>query len=281
MKLIVDNGSTKADWCFADESGIIQIIQTEGINPIIQSEQSIETILQNQFQQTDTLDIDLQNVASVFFYGAGCNSSTKEVIISLLRKIIKTEANIEAESDLLGAARALCGHEKGIACILGTGSNSCFFDGEQIKLHTPSLGYILGDEGSGAVLGRKFINAIIKGSLPQSMREEFLERNRLTVSDIINTVYKGTAPNRFLASTSEFISQHIDNALLEDLVIDNFKEFIEKNILPYKKENLPLNAVGSIAYYYKEQLEKAANAFGYKVGKILKKPIYELANYHK
>lgn len=282
MKLIVDNGSTKADWCFTDKNGIVQLFQTDGINPVVQSEQSIEKILQDQFcQQTKALGIDIQNVSNVFFYGAGCNSYTKGSIVSLLRKSLNSEAHIEVESDLLGAARALCGHERGIACILGTGSNSCFFDGERIELHTPSLGYILGDEGSGAVLGRKFINAIIKGSLPSTMCEEFLERNELTVPDIINIVYKGTAPNRFLASTSVFISQHIDNAQLEELVIENFKEFIAKNILPYKKGSYPLNAVGSIAYYYKEQLKKAADCLGCQIGKILKNPIYELANYHK
>ncbi len=282
MKLIVDNGSTKADWCFADKNEIIQLIQTDGINPVIQSEECIEKTFQCQFyQQTKKLDIDIQNVSNVFFYGAGCNSSTKNDMISLLKKSLNPEAHIEVESDLLGAARALCGHERGIACILGTGSNSCFFDGEQIELHTPSLGYILGDEGSGAVLGRKFINAIIKGSLPSTMCEEFLERNELTVYDIINIVYKGTAPNRFLASTSVFISQHIDNAQLEELVIENFKEFIAKNILPYKKGNYPLNVVGSIAYYYKKQLKKASDYFGCQIGKILKSPIYELAKYHK
>jgi glucosamine kinase len=282
MKLIVDNGSTKADWCFTDENGIIQIIQTDGINPIIQSEQCVKNILQSQlYQQIIKLNIDVQNVSNFFFYGAGCTDSTKDNIASLLRKAINAEAQIQVESDLLGAARALCGHEKGIACILGTGSNSCFFNGEQIELHTPSLGYILGDEGSGAVLGKKFINAIIKGALPHSLCNDFLERNKLTVSDIINNVYKGTAPNRFLASTSVFIGQNIANKQLEELVIENFKDFIQKNIIPYGKEGFPLNAVGSIAYYYQEQFKKAANSFGYQIGKIVKSPIYELATYHK
>ena len=282
MKLIVDNGSTKSDWCFIDEGGYRQTVQTEGINPIIQTEQEIKSILCGCLTNDSHLqDINLQSVSDIFFYGAGCNSDTRGKIIAILREFINTEANIEVESDLLGAARALCGHDRGIVCILGTGSNSCYYNGKKIMLHTPALGYILGDEGSGAVLGRKFINGILKGTLPHSMRDEYLEWNGMTTSDIIYNVYKGKSPNRFLASTSLFIAKHLDNEILEQMVIDNFKDFIEKNILPYKMYDIPLNAVGSMAFYYRNQLIKAARATGYHVGEIIKSPIHDLVNYHK
>ena len=282
MKIIVDNGSTKAHWCFADGQGEPPLITTDGINPVIQSMGSIETTLQHQLiQQIKALGIDNKNITNIHFYGAGCTDTTKDSVISMLMRLLGTEAKIEVESDLLAAARALCGHEEGIACILGTGSNSCFFDGEKIALHTPALGYILGDEGSGAVLGRKLLNALIKGTLPHSLCDAFLEETGLSVPLIINNVYKGTTPNRFLASTSTFVSRHLDDPQIEALVIDNFKDFIRKNILPYKKEGFPLNAVGSIAYHYNEQLQTAAQSFGLQTGKILKSPIYELANYHK
>lgn len=282
MKLIADNGSTKCDWCLINDKRILQIIKTDGINPITQTEHEIGKILHTRIKsELYSRQIDPQSISDIFFYGAGCNSDTKKSIINKLKESFTFNTNIEVESDLLGAARALCGHRSGIACILGTGSNSCYYDGKDIKLHTPALGYILGDEGGGAVLGRKFLNALIKGALPHSMCEEYFNENKLTVSDIIYNVYKGKSPNRFLASTSLFISRHIDNEELEQMVIDNFKDFIKKNIYPYNRKNLALNAVGSMAFHYQNQLNKAAAATGFSIGKILKSPIYELANYHK
>lgn len=282
MKLIVDNGSTKADWCFIDNDGLCCTVSTSGINPIVQQKDQIEEILKKQLvPQAGKMDLCTNNVSDIFFYGAGCTPNEKGPMTEILRKSISNGANIEVESDLLGAARALCGHSKGIVCILGTGANSCLFDGEKITAHTPALGYILGDEGSGAVLGRNFINAILKGSLPHSLCEEFLKENHLAVSDILYNVYKGDAPNRFLASTSRFILQHINNNGVEQLVTDNFTNFIEKNITPYKTSYTTLHAVGSIAYFFRPQLEKAANSKGYEIGKILRNPVSELANYHK
>lgn len=282
MKLIVDNGSTKADWCFVDNDGLCSTICTEGINPIVQHKEHIEEIIETQLlRQAEDKGLSTSDLSDIFFYGAGCTPDEKGPMILILNDTINEKANIEVESDLLGAARALCGHSEGIACILGTGANSCLFDGEKITAHTPALGYILGDEGSGAVLGKIFINAILKGSLPHSLCEEFLTEYNLTVSDIINKVYKGESPNRFLASTSRFIHKHIGNNGVEQLVTDNFINFIEKNITPYNTSLTTLNAVGSIAYYFRPQLEKAAEAKGYSIGKILKNPVSELTNYHK
>lgn len=282
MKLIVDNGSTKADWCFINNDGLYCTISTTGINPIVQQKGQIEEILKKQLlPQAGGMGLRAKNLSDIFFYGAGCTPDEKGPMAEILRKNISNGANIEVESDLLGAARALCGHRQGIACILGTGANSCLFDGERITAHTPALGYILGDEGSGAVLGRNFINAILKGALPHSLCEEFLKEGHLTVSDILYNVYKGDAPNRFLASTSKFILQHINNKDIDQLVTDNFTNFIEKNITPYKTPCTTLNAVGSIAYFFRPQLEKAANSKGYEIGKILRNPVSELANYHK
>jgi len=181
----------------------------------------------------------------------------------------------------MAAARALCQHEPGIACILGTGANSCLFDGQQIVQNTPALGYILGDEGGGAVLGRLFMNAIFKNPQFSAIRDEYLQETKLTQDDIINKVYREPLANRFLATTSLYISAHIDHPLLRDLVIQNFRQFFRSNILPYQHADLPVHFVGSMAHHYKELLTEAAQAEGFRIGKIMKSPMEGLVTYHQ
>ena len=290
MKLIVDSGSTKTDWCFADSVSDYKSICTTGINPITLSANAIKEIIETQLMPAVLREeIDIADIDEVFFYGAGCLPEKKFVMKDALQSIMKN-VYIEVDSDLLAAARALCGRNAGIACILGTGSNSCIYDGRNIVGHTPALGYILGDEGGGAVLGRNFINGIYKGLLPEKLREEFESSFSMTMSDIINRVYHSDAPNKFLASIARFISLHIsENAELENMVIENFENFITKNIEPYYENHIisvharpdkVINAVGSIAYYYRHQLEQAVARKGYSLGLVLKKPIGSLLNYH-
>jgi N-acetylglucosamine kinase-like BadF-type ATPase len=183
-------------------------------------------------------------------------------------------------SDLMAAARALCQHEEGIACILGTGANSCLYDGNEIVQNTPALGYILGDEGGGAVLGRMFLNAIFKNPLYAAIRDNYLAETKLTQADIINKVYRESMANRFLATTSLFISQHLDNTLLSNLVVQNFREFFSHNIVPYQRFDLPVHFVGSMAHHYEEQLEQAAKAEGFRLGRVMKSPMEGLISYH-
>ena len=186
---------------------------------------------------------------------------------------LTSHPQIEAHSDLLGAARALCGKSEGLACILGTGANSCLYDGHRIIANTPPLGYILGDEGSGAVLGRRFLNALYKGHLGNETKAAFEAGMQLSLSDVIDRVYRQPLPNRWLASLSPFIHSHLDNPDVEALVVDNFSAFIARNIEPYRRRDLPLQAVGSIAYYYRDQLCQAAKQAGYAVGKVLRSPL--------
>jgi N-acetylglucosamine kinase-like BadF-type ATPase len=183
-------------------------------------------------------------------------------------------------SDLQAAARSLCQHEEGIACILGTGSNSCLYDGNDIVRNTPALGYILGDEGGGAVLGRLFMNAIFKNPAYQSVRDEYLKENKLTQADIINKVYREPLANRFLATTSLFIGKHIDNPLLSGLVEQNFRQFFRSNIVPYNRPDLPVHFIGSMASYYQQQLAQAAQEEGFQLGKVMKSPMEGLITYH-
>jgi glucosamine kinase len=188
--------------------------------------------------------------------------------------------SIEINSDLLSAARALCGYDEGIACILGTGSNSCLYDGKQVVENVSPLGYILGDEGSGAVLGKLFINAIFKDNSFRKLRDDFLMSTNLTLEEIIDKVYRQPLANRFLASTSVYIHNHLDNNDLNKLVEDNFRTFFKRNISTYSRSDLKVNFIGSVAYYFKSQLYEAASAEGFKIGLIEKSPLPGLMKYH-
>lgn len=281
MKLIVDSGSTKTDWCFAESSDVYVLVHTDGINPVVQSYDEILSVVQEQMlPRAKQQSLDLASLEEVYFYGAGCTPELKAVVENALRVAVGEKPSVYVDSDLLAAARALCGTDSGIACILGTGSNSCYYDGEEIKEHTPALGYILGDEGSGAVLGRNFINGILKGTLSQNLRDEFLEEYQTSQADIIDKVYHSATPNRFLASLSKFILSHIDDDCLETLVVGNFENFIISNIRNYSEAKPVINAVGSVAFLYRKQLEQAAMSQGYELGKILKSPLEGLLDYH-
>lgn len=285
ITLIVDSGSTKTSWCFAfllDTSSAdgARTVTTEGLNPAVMSAEEVEEKIAKALNHClQSLSISAADVDNVFFYGAGCISGRAGVVSESIQSIL-VDARIYVADDLLGAARALCGHKAGIACILGTGSNSCLYDGENIVAHTPALGYVLGDEGSGAVLGRKFLNAVLKQTLPENIRKRFLQESGLDMAEVINRVYRSPAPNRFLASMSKYIHGYLDEKEVRDIVIDNFEDFIRNNILAYGDKFRTINVVGSIAYHYKEQLTEAASRNGFQIGKIIKNPIEGLIEYH-
>ena len=195
MILIVDSGSTKTDWCFADSSDVYVLVHTDGINPVVQSYDEMLSVVQKQMlPRAKQQSLDLASLDEVYFYGAGCTPELRLAVEKALRVAVDEKPSVYVDSDLLAAARALCGTDSGIACILGTGSNSCYYDGEGIKEHTPALGYILGDEGSGAVLGRNFINGILKGTLSRELRDVFFDEYHTSQADIINKVYHSAMP---------------------------------------------------------------------------------------
>lgn len=285
ITLIVDSGSTKTSWCFAflpdtKSADGARTVTTEGLNPAVMSAEEVEEKIAKALNHClQSLSISAADVDNVFFYGAGCIAGRAGVVSESISSIL-VDAKIYVADDLLGAARALCGHKSGIACILGTGSNSCLYDGENIVAHTPALGYVLGDEGSGAVLGRKFLNAVLKQTLPENIRKRFLQESGLDMAEVINRVYRSPVPNRFLASMSKYIHGYLDEKEVRDIVIDNFEDFIRNNILAYGDEFRTINVVGSIAYHYKEQLTEAASRNGFQIGKIIKSPIEGLIEYH-
>ena len=275
MVLIADSGSTKTDWVVADGGVVKQRVQTEGINPFVQSDDVIRKILSSLLSQ---LSCETTSIAALYFYGAGIRGQMQERMQALLQDVLRTE--IFVASDLLGAARALFGNGEGIASILGTGSNSCLYDGTHIIQNTPPLGYVLGDEGSGAVLGRRFLNALLKGRLPKALLEGFYEEMNLTYADIIRRVYREPMPNRFLASLSPFIHAHLDEPAVEQIVVENFDDFFGKNVDKYGRKDLPVCAVGSIACAYEPCFRHVADAHGYEVHRILKSPIDGLRTYY-
>lgn len=277
MILIADSGSTKTDWVLIGNDGqVVGEVTTAGMNPFHQTNEELVSILKGM-SLTNAYE---EEKISLFFYGSGC---TPEQIPRLRELLSQNLPNIwvcDVYSDLMGAAHALCGHQEGIACILGTGANSCLYDGKQIIQNTPALGYILGDEGSGAVLGRKFINALYKGRLPQGLREAFEQKTGLTMSAVIQRVYREPQANRFLASLSLFIGMHLDVLEVRQLVVENFREFLRHNVKPYGRPELPIGFVGSMAYHYESELREAAQLEGFVVGTVVKSPMSGLIRFH-
>ena len=272
--LIADSGSTKTDWALVDEQGNVMVTcKTQGISPIHQSDAEILDVLCKELVLSE-------QPQEVFFYGSGVTEAMKSRMKSLLQQSFP-EAKVEAEGDMLGAARALFGKKPGIACILGTGANSCLYDGEKIVMNTPPLGYILGDEGSGAVLGRQFLNLIFKESAQSALREAFLSEFHLTMADVIDRVYRQPLANRWLASLSPFIHRNLDRDGVRSMVIDNFRQFFRRNLTAYQRQDLPVGFVGSMAFHYRSELEVAAEAEGYCVGTVLKSPLEGLIAYHQ
>lgn len=275
MILIADSGSTKTDWCLVEQDKQIKRIVTKGINPFFQTANEIATEIEmNLFPFLSDCKID-----SVQFYGAGCAFPEKnEMVRSAIARHINS--SIDVGSDLLGAARALCGNEAGIACILGTGSNSCFYDGNAIMQQVSPLGFILGDEGSGAVLGKTLVGNCLKNQLPAQLKELFLARFNLTQATILERVYKAPFPNRFLAGLSPFLAEHIDLPEIRNLVLDSFNAFFVRNVMQYNYKQYPVHFVGSVAYYYRPLLEEAACKNGVRLGTIVQSPVNGLIKYH-
>ena len=279
MLLIADSGSTKTDWRLIDENNKNHHFSTQGLNPYFLNSEDIITILNKEL--LSVISIDTNVPLEICFYGAGCGAEEKKEIVRTALHHAFPKSSIEVNTDLLGAARALCGTEPGIAAILGTGSNSCFYDGKNIVENRASLGYILGDEGSGAHLGKTFIQAYLNQEIPKELSARFYEHFKLNTSDILDAVYKKTMPNRFLASFSKFIYQNLKEQYIIDLVIDSFEQFFDKHICKYGNyKELRLSCVGSVAFYYSNILRGVALKKGVAIDKIVETPIAGLGLYH-
>ena len=276
MILIADSGSTKTDWCVAKDGFTVKRFTTQGINPYHQDERRINGIVLDELLP-QTGEYKLKKIV---FYGSGCRDETIPAMKTILHSAFNNNVEVEIYSDLLGAARAICGHEEGIACILGTGSNSCLYDGKKIVGNIPPLGYILGDEGSGATLGKIFINEIFKNSRMYDLKKEFLQVLKMTEGDIIDRVYRQPMANRFLASLAPFIHSHIERHEVNEIVTENFRQFLLKNVKRYHRDDLQVSFIGSIAWHFKSQLLQSALEENVYVGRVEKSPMDGLLRYH-
>lgn len=277
MILIADSGSTKTDWCIAFNGIPVQRIGTKGLNPFFQSEEDI----QRELTSTLLPQLPEGELSAVYFYGAGCTPEKAPVVQQAIANSLPVTGTIKANSDMLAATRGLCGHEAGIVCILGTGSNSCFYNGKEIIDNVSPLGFILGDEGSGAVLGKLLVGDILKNQLPSTLKDAFLKQFNLTGPDIIDRIYRQPFPNRFLASLSPFLAQHMEEPAIHSLVLNSFLAFLRRNVMQYDYKQFPVHFIGSIAYYYKKILQEALEQTDIKLGKILQSPMEGLIQYHQ
>lgn len=288
MLLIADSGSTKTAWLLRRQGRDDIRVDSRGLNPVRDDATTISEVVDGvastlvsylavepEFRCTGCWASALR----VFFYGAGCIDPFKGAVEHALCESF-AGSRVAVESDLLGAARALCGHSEGIACILGTGSNSCLYDGHDIVANVPALGWILGDEGSGSVLGRRLVSDALKGELGDDLRSDLLDRFSLTPSEIIDRVYRHPQANRFLASLVPFLVENRSETRIHELIVDSFRSFLCRNVKKYNRADLPVNFVGGIAWQFADELAEVVEQEGFTMGQIERFPIVLMAAYH-
>ncbi len=277
MKLIADSGSTKTQWCVLNGSGqIIDEVFTKGMNPFFQTPEEMGV----EIERSLLPHLTTNKFDEIHFFGAGCVPEKISLVKTVLTNYFESGGAIEVDTDMLAAAKAACGQSAGIVCIMGTGSNSCFYDGEKITANVSPLGFILGDEGSGAVLGKLLVSDLLKNQMGQELKDLFLQRFELTPAKIIECVYQQPFPNRFLASLSPFLLEHIDRPQIRQLVLNAFKAFLTRNVKQYDYQNYKAYFTGSVAYHYSDILSEAALETDVRIGTIMQNPMDGLRNYY-
>ena len=277
MILLADSGSTKTDWGLVENGKLVKRLRTSGMNPFQMSEEAItEEIKTHLVPELPGTVLD-----EVHFYGAGCTKEKQPIVERALRANLTINGECEVASDMLGAARGICGHKPGIACILGTGTNSCSYDGKNLVKNVSPLGFILGDEGSGAVLGKLLVGDVLKNQMPEAITKRFFEKYKLTSAEIIDRVYRQPKPNTFLASFVPFLEENIDEPKIYNLVKESFRSFLRRNVMQYDGwQTLPIGFNGSIAKIYKKPLLEALEEEGMHLGRIIQAPMEAMVEYH-
>ena len=276
MILIADSGSTKADWILGYNGSIVSTFHTRGFNPFFHDKKFIETELNSNEGISGVRD----QVSDLYFFGAGCSSPDRiEIIAAPLRTIFKN-ASVTVEHDMLGTALAVCDGKPGIACILGTGSNICYFDGNKVSETHHGLGYVIGDEGSGSYFGKKLVAWYLYGILPADLQQAFRQKYQLDKESIINKVYREQHANVFLASFAPFLTEYHDHTFISEMVLEGIREYFKTNVLSYpQSKSVPVHFVGSIAWYFRDIIHQVAKEKSIDVGTILQKPVNGLAQY--
>lgn len=276
MILLADGGSTKVDWCLVDHGVLKKRVYTKGANPFHRTTEEIS----HEIGLSLVPELKNDKIDAVYFYGAGCAFPEKnELIRAAIAENIDT-TNIQVDSDLFGAAVGLWGDKPGIACVLGTGSNSCLYDGSKIVNHVSPLGFMLGDEGSGAVLGRLFMGSCLKNQFTPAIKEAFFDYIKLTVPQILDRVYKQPMPSRFLASVCPFIKENIQEESVHNLVNSAFEDFFRKNVMQYDYKNHKVSFAGSVAYHFQDVLLEVASRLHIEVGEIVQSPMDGLIKFY-
>ena len=277
MIIVADSGSTKTDWALMENNKLVNQFESPGMNPMTQSSAFISELLNGveEFQQIGG------QVKLVYYYGAGCsNDSKKQLMKNALReKFPNSEINIE--HDLLGSAISLCGNKKGIVCILGTGSNCCYYDGKKVHDQRFGHGYIYGDEGSGFDMGKRLVRMYLSNELPDDLNISFENKFALTRELLLNNTYSHSHPNSYVAQFTKFLSENLNNVLIKTVISDSFESFIINNV---QKIDVPgpvnINSVGSIGWVFKDILSEACSKHGISIGRVIQKPIDGLIKHH-
>lgn len=277
-KLIADSGATKAEWCVVDK-GKVKTIFTLGISPYFLTREQIRQLLEKDLVPK----LKNHSITEIYYYGTGLgNPANIKTVRTVLKQVFTNTPRIEAEHDLMAAARALCGNNKGIACILGTGSNSCFYNGKKIIKNSPGLGFILGDEGSGAYLGKKVVQYYLYGTFDEELKSKFENKYKLTQMDILEAVYKKPLPNRFLASFTLFLAENRGHYMVENIIEDGLNDFFFNHLYKYRESwTNPINFVGGVAWGFRDVLRELCKTYELELGIILKNPMEGLIKYHR
>jgi len=277
VSLLADSGATKAEWCLI-RNGKKKTLFTQGISPYFLDTNGIIRLLQDELAgKLKGVSID-----EIHYYGTGCANPKNADSVKKALKTVFPETKIQVNTDLMAAARAVCGHEKGIACILGTGSNSCYYNGKKIVKNSPGLGYVLGDEGSGAYLGKKVIQYYLYGTFDEDLRARFDAKYVTNTAEILDRVYKQPLPNRYLAGFTMFLAENRGHYMIENIIEDGLNDFFFHHLCKYNEVwKYPVSFVGSVAYGFADVIRELCNSYEFELGRILKNPMEGLVRYHK
>ena len=275
--LIADSGSTKTEWCLLQDNKKKKVI-TQGLSPYFLTGTQIGEIIQKELLPF------IKNAAptAIYFYGTGCSNPANALLVKKAIQSSFSTAVVKVENDLTAAAKALCRNEKGIACILGTGSNSCFYNGKKIVKNSPGLGYVLGDEGSGAYLGKKVIQYYLYNTFDEDLMERFKAKYAEGAPQILEAVYKKPLPNRYLAGFAMFLAENRGHFMIENIIEDGFNDFFFNHVYKYRESwTLPIHFAGSIAYGFRDVLKDLCSSYELQLGTVLKNPMQGLIKYHQ
>ncbi|MEY4702804.1 MAG: hypothetical protein RIR96_701 [Bacteroidota bacterium] len=275
--LIADSGSSTTDWCFIGGRKKLRI-QTQGISPYFMDGQQIAEIIRTELLPA----LGKKMPTDVFFYGTGCANPDNAKMIGKSIKSVFPGTIVKVESDLIGASKSVCGHDKGIVSILGTGSNSCYYNGKRVVKNSPGLGYVLGDEGSGAYLGKRVIQHFLYQTFDPDLMDRFSAKYKTDITEILETVYKKPLANRYLAGFTGFLIENRGHFMIENIIEDGFNDFFFNHIYKYRESwTLPIHFVGSVAFGFKDVLKELCEAYELQLGKVIKTPMDGLIEFHK